>query len=123
MSSQTSLLDEEIAQLETEIEALEQEVADLDNGVYHMRLDNGLTLEVGVTGDELQVDDDAIRAALGVDKPATSDDDQPTPMQRYLPYVLLGGGGLLLLVVIGLALRLLLMPQPAASAANRTPGV
>ncbi|MCG3211839.1 MAG: hypothetical protein FOGNACKC_05485 [Anaerolineae bacterium] len=112
-STQTSLLDEDIRQLETEIAALEEELAGLENGVHHMRLDNGMTLEVGVTGDELQIDEAAIRAALGVDKPATGA-DQPAPLQRYLPYALLGGGGLLL-VVIGLALRLLLAPQPAAT--------
>lgn len=113
-SAQTSLLDEDIRHLETEIAALEEELAGLENGVHHMRLDNGMTLEVGVTGDELQIDEAAIRAALGVDKPAAGA-DQPAPLRRYLPYALLGGGGLLLLVVIGLALRLLLAPQPAAT--------
>lgn len=117
MADQTSLLDEEIQKLETEIAGLEAELADLDNGVYHMRLDNGMTLEVGVTGDELQVDEAAVIAALGLEqRPDSAETDTAAPLQRYLPYALIGGGALLLLVVIGMALRLLLVAPPSTPA-------
>lgn len=122
--AQTSLLDDEILQLESDIENLEAELADLDQGVYHMPLDNGMTLEVGVTGDELQVDEAAIRAALGLNQPIEPA-QETSPMQRYLPYLLIGGGGLVLLVVLSVGIRLMTArPTPVeATVVIETPTV
>jgi len=125
-SPPTSLMDEDIRQLEDEIAELERELTDLDQGIYHMRLDNGLILEVGVTGDELQLDDTALRAALGLDRLAA--DAQPTapaPIRRYLPYALLGGGALLLLLVAIIGVRLFVAkpakPASATAVVSATP--
>ena len=83
-----------------------------------MQLDNGMTLEVGVTGDELQLDDTALRAALGLDRlAAEAGHSEPSPGQRYLPYALLGGGALLLLLVAIIGVRLF-VARPASPAAT-----
>lgn len=112
--SSTSLLDEDIRQLEDEIAALEQELAGLDSGGYQVRLDNGLTLEVGVAGDELQLDDATLRAALGLGRSQPQPDEpEAEPWRRYLPYALLGGGGLLLLIAAIVGVRLFVAPAPA----------
>ncbi len=113
---QTSLLDDEIVQLEVELESLETELNDLNSGIYHMSLDNGMTLEVGVTGEELQVDEAAIRAALGMNQ-ATPDTVETSLWQQYLPYILIGGGGLLLLVMAAIGVRLM-TEQPAPAEAT-----
>ncbi len=108
MSSATGLLNnEEIARLEREIESLQQELADLDRGVYHMRLDNGMTLQVNVTGDELRFDEDAILSALGLSRraggtstPSTIPIPSPDVAKGWLPYALIGAGGVILLIIL-----------------------
>lgn len=109
MSKTTSLLDEEIAVLEQEIRQLETELADLDKGVYHMRLDNGMTLQVRVTGDELRFDEEAIISALGLNRnnsAASGASSGPISTSKgKLPYILIGAGVLILFVVILVIVR------------------
>lgn len=107
MSNATSLLDEEIAQLQVEIDRYEQELSDLDRGVYHMRLDNGMTLQVGMTGDELRFNEEAILSALGLSRSAAAPVATPAPdvLKNYLPYILMGAGALvLMLIFVGVGL-------------------
>ena len=105
MTAQTTALDREIEQIEDELAQLRRELEDLDErGIYRITLESGQVVEAQLTGDELRFDQDALIASMGLQTQTAQSGQQsegpiPPALQKYLPYLLIGGGVVIILFI------------------------